>query len=56
MALLSVAVTSEDSVNSNLATVILASEASGHYIDDAIICNLRTVGRTTCISLRPPRF
>ena len=33
----SVAVTSEDSVNSNLATLMVDSGASGHYFDDAII-------------------
>ena len=33
----SVTVTSEDSVNSNLATLLMDSGASGHYFDDAII-------------------
>ena len=33
----SVAVTSEDSVNSNLATLMVDSGASGPYFDDAII-------------------
>ena len=36
-----VAVTSEDSVNSNFAILMVDSGASGHYFDDAIICNLK---------------
>ena len=36
-----VAVTFKDSVNSNLATLMMDSAASGHYFDDAIICNLK---------------
>ena len=41
MASSSVAVTSEDSVNSNLATLMVDSEVSGHYFDDAIIRDLK---------------
>ena len=41
MALLSVAATSEDSVSSNLATLMIDSGASGHYFDDAIIRDLK---------------
>ena len=37
----SVTVTSEDSVNSNLATLMVDSGASGHYFDDAIIRDLK---------------
>ena len=37
----SVAVTSEDSLNSNLATLMMYSGASGHYFDDAIIRDLK---------------
>ena len=37
----SVAVTPEDSVNSNLATLMVDSGASGHYFDDAIIRDLK---------------
>ena len=37
----SVAVTSEDSVNSSLATLMVDSVASGHYFDDAIIRDLK---------------
>ena len=37
----SVAVTFEDSVISNLATLMVDSGASGHYFDDAIIRNLK---------------
>ena len=40
-ALPSVAVTSEDSVNSNLATLMVDSGASGDYFDDAIIRDLK---------------
>ena len=42
MTSLSVAVTFEDSVNSNLATLMVDSGASGHYFDDAIIRDLKT--------------
>ena len=41
MALSSVAVTSEDSVNSNLATLMVDSVASGHYFDDDTIRDLK---------------
>ena len=41
MASSSVAVTSEDSVNSNLATLMVDSGAPGHNFDDAIIRNLK---------------
>ena len=41
MASSSVAVKSEDSVNSNLATLMVDSGASGHYFDDAIIRGLK---------------
>ena len=41
MALSSVAVTSEDSVNSNLATLMVDNETSGHYFDDVIIRDLK---------------
>ena len=37
MASLSPAITSEDSVNSNLDILMVDSGASGHYSDDAII-------------------
>ena len=37
----SVAVTSEDIVDSNLATVMMDSGASGHYFDDAIMRDLK---------------
>ena len=37
----SVAVTFEDSVNSNLATLMVDSGASSHYFDDAIIRDLK---------------
>ena len=37
----SVAVTSEDSVNYNLAPLMVDSRASGHYFDDAIIRDLK---------------
>ena len=40
MASPAVAITSEDSVNSNLAALTLDSGVLGHYIDDAIIHNL----------------
>ena len=40
MALSSAAVTSVDSVSSNLATLMVDSKASGHYFDDAIIRDL----------------
>ena len=33
--------TSEDSVNSNLATLMVDSGASGHYLDDAIALDLK---------------
>ena len=36
-----VAVSSEDSVSSNLATLMADSRASGHYFDDAIIRDLK---------------
>ena len=36
-----VTVTSEDSVNSNLATLMVYSKVSGHYFDDAIIRDLK---------------
>ena len=53
----SVAVTSEDSVNSNLATLMVDSGASGHYFDDAIIrATSNTVFKTTCILLRPRKI
>ena len=35
------AVTPKDSVNSSLAPLMVDSGASGHYFDDAIICNLK---------------
>ena len=41
MASSSVAVTSEDSVNSNFAILMVDNGASGHYFDDAIICDLK---------------
>ena len=41
MALSSVAVTYEDSVNSNLATLMVDNETSGHYFDDVIIRDLK---------------
>ena len=41
MASSSAAITSEDSVNSNLATLIVDSGASGHFFDDAIIRDLK---------------
>ena len=41
MAWSSVAITSEDSVNSNLATLMVDSGGSGHYFDDAIIRDLK---------------
>ena len=37
----SVAVTFEDSVNSNFATLMVGSGASGHYFDDAIIRDIK---------------
>ena len=36
MALLSAAVTSDDSVKSNIATLMVDNGASAHYFDDAI--------------------
>ena len=36
----SVAIISEDSVNSNLVILMVDSGASGHYFDDAIIRDL----------------
>ena len=41
MASSSVAVAFEDSVNSNFATHMVASEASGYYFDDDIICDIK---------------
>ena len=41
MASSSATITSEDSVNSNLATLMVDSGASGHYFYDAIICDLK---------------
>ena len=41
MASLSAAITSKDSVNSNLVTLMAGSGASGHYFDDAIIRDLK---------------
>ena len=41
MALSSVAVTSEDNVNSNLTTLMVDNETSGHYFDDVIIRDLK---------------
>ena len=41
MAPSAVAVTFEDSVNINLATLMVNSRASGHYFDDTIIRNLK---------------
>ena len=57
MASSSVAVTSEDSVNSNLATFMVDSEASDHCFDHASIHDFRhRLQDWTCISLRPARF
>ena len=39
MALSSAVTTSQDSVNSNLVTILVDSGASGHYFDDSIIRN-----------------
>ena len=41
MASWSTTITSKDSINSNLATLMVDSEASGHYFDDAIIRGLK---------------
>ena len=41
MASPSAAITSEDSVNSNLVTLMVDSGASGYHFDDAIILNLK---------------
>ena len=41
MASSSVAVTSEDSVNSNFAIFMVDNGASGHFFDDAIVCDFK---------------
>ena len=41
MALSSAAVTSQDSVNSNLVTIMVDSGASGHHFYDVIIRDLK---------------
>ena len=41
MALSSAAITFQDSVNSNFVTTMVDSGASGYYVDDAIIRNLK---------------
>ena len=54
MASSSVAITSEDSVNSNLVTLMMDSGASGHYFDDAIIRDLK-YRLQYCVDLFMPR-
>ena len=41
MALSSAAITSQDSVNSNLVIIMVDSGASGHYFDDVIFRDLK---------------
>ena len=56
MASSSVAVTSEDSVNSNFAILMVDNGASGHSSTTPSSASLSIVCRTTCISLHPPIF
>ena len=56
MASLSDAIITEDSVNSNLITFMVDSEVLGHYLDDAIIRDLKHRLQGYVHPLRPARF
>ena len=52
----SVTVTSEDNLNSNLATLTVDSGASGHYFDDGIIRDLKHPLQVYVHLTSPARF